>query len=70
MRGKSKTIILLTVVMFLSSCNRLPTLSNDQVIAEVKKCEAAGMKAVIMHQYNNDMKNDLGAARVDCEMKK
>ena len=47
-----KIIILLLAVMLLSGCSTYEReiISNDEIIKETKKCEDAGLKAVL---YNN-----------------
>ena len=39
--------------LLLSSCQSKYSMTNDEIIAEVKKCESAGMKASIGHNGLN-----------------
>jgi len=39
-----KTLTVLTLALFLGACRE--TMPNDEIIAETKKCEEAGMQAV------------------------
>ena len=54
-------IVLLFILLFiliLSGCS--PQMTNDEVIAEVKKCKDAGLDAYIIN-------GDFGTARVECD---
>lgn len=39
--------ILILATTFLAACSPTPPMTNDEIIVEVKKCEVAGMKAVL-----------------------
>jgi len=39
--------VIITVLIFVCGC--YSAMNNDEVIAECKKCEEAGMKAVVVH---------------------
>lgn len=41
-----KYIIILFLLVFCG-CNSYPILTNDEIISENKKCEAAGMRTVM-----------------------
>lgn len=38
--------LLLAMTLFMFGCSIHPTITNDEAIAETKKCEAAGMRPV------------------------
>lgn len=56
----NKMFFLLSLVLFVA-CGPVPVMTNDEIIAEVEKCNAANMNAVVVR--NGSRKE---VVRVDC----
>lgn len=63
-----KILLLASLLILLSGCTDTVVMTNDEIIAECKKCEDAGLRPSVVEQYN--ISGYRGVIRIECLPKK